>query len=134
MATSNEKINLLRDDYRRLERKYHELRSAFDLLAEKIEPMVIEYYRLNQPQTPRGHVKRVYRNDNKPQTHGFYIVKIVFESNEGIDEASLKDEVKIALTRDKKPFNPSAFSRCLNDNIRKGVVGKSNDGIYYYIS
>lgn len=117
----------------RLKGKILDLEMKLELLAKNLEPIVREYYARHQPLTPRGPVKMpVYVNQNTKETHGYYAVEVVYQaSDEGIDEETLKEEVKLLLRKVNKNFNPSAFARALNNNIRSGSIVKK-EGYYFY--
>ena len=127
------RIILLEAENKELRAKCELLETRLDFLAGKVDPLIRDYYAKNQPRTPRAQVRPTYQNSNAPDTHGYFSVKIVYDSYpEGLLEADLKKKVKEALGNIGKNFNPSSFSACNNRNISSGCIRKDNNGLFHY--
>ncbi len=127
------RLLLIEVENKELRAKCERLETKLDLLAEKLDPVVRDYFAKNQPRTPRAQTRPVYRNNNTPETHGYFSLRIIYESYpEGIHESNLKEMVKEALVASGKNFNPSSFSAGLNKNKREGCIRKDDDGVFHY--
>jgi hypothetical protein len=125
------KYDTIRAEKEVLTEKYARALDKLDFLAEKVEPLVRDYYLTRQPRTPRVITKPSYSNRHKKGTHGYYIIQALYEAwPEGLDETNLRNEVR---THRSGGVNNSAFSRAINECISNGSLKRDEDNIYHYI-